>query len=144
MHVPYKGSVPALQDVMGGHIDLVFDNLGSVAPHAQSGDVKALAVTSATRAASLPDVPTFAELGYPDFNVSQWFGLLAPPNLPPEIVARLQGEVAKAISAPEVIKRLHDLGNDPVGSEPLVFKQTLVREVARWGQVIRDGGLALQ
>jgi tripartite-type tricarboxylate transporter receptor subunit TctC len=144
MHVPYKGSVPALQDVMGAHIDLVFDNLGSVASHAQSGDVKALAVTSATRAASLPDVPTFAELGYADFNVSQWFGLLAPPNLPPEIVARLHAEVAKAVAAPDVIKRLHDLGNDPVGSAPAIFKQTLEREVARWGQVIRDGGLTLQ
>ena len=77
-HVPYKGSVPSLQDVMGGHIDLEFDNLGPLVTHVQSGDVKALAVTGPTRAASLPDVPTFAELGYPDFNVSQWSGLLAP------------------------------------------------------------------
>jgi tripartite-type tricarboxylate transporter receptor subunit TctC len=143
-HVPYKGSVPALQDVMGGHIDLVFDNIGSLIPHVQSGAVKALAVTTPQRVAALPNVPTFAELGYPEFNVSQWYGLIAPPSLSPEIVARVQSEVVKALASPEVVARLETLGIQAVGSTPEEFKEVLEAEVARWRLVIKESGLDLQ
>src|SRR5262249_22267080 len=99
-HVPYKGSVPALQDVMGGHIDFLFDNIGSDCPHVLSGAVKGLAVTSPQRARSLPDVPTFAELGYPAMDVSQWYGLFAPPGTPAAIVNQIQNAVAKGLASP--------------------------------------------
>jgi tripartite-type tricarboxylate transporter receptor subunit TctC len=143
-HVPYKGSVPALQDVMGGHIDMVFDNIGPLITHVQSGVVKALAVTTPQRTPALPDVPTFAELGYPDFNVSQWYGLVAPPNTPPEIVGRIRSEVVKALASPEIVARLKTLGTEAVGSTPEEFKQILEAEVARWSLVIRESGLDLQ
>src|SRR5262245_50548776 len=143
-HVPYKGSVPALQDVMGGHIDFLFDNIGSNIPHVRSGGVKGLAVTSPQRTPSLPDIPTFAELGYPDYDVSQWYGLFAPPKTPPEIVERLQREVSKALGSETVISRLDTLGNEGVGSSPSEFTKILQDEHARWNSVIRDSGLDLQ
>jgi tripartite-type tricarboxylate transporter receptor subunit TctC len=143
-HVPYKGSVPALQDVMGGHIDFLFDNIGSNVTHVLAGTVKGLGVTSPQRAVSLPDVPTFAELGFPDFDVSQWYGLFAPPGTPPEIIGKLQGEVAKALASPDVAARLYTLGNEAVGSSASEFRKILVDEHARWSLVIRESGLDLQ
>src|SRR5262245_17097790 len=143
-HVPYKGSVPALQDVMGGHIDFIFDNIGSNIVHVRSGSVRALAVTSPKRTPSLPEVPTFAEIGYPEIDVSQWYGLFAQPNTPPEITDRLQREVSKALGSETVISRLDTLGNEGVGSSPSEFTKILQDEHARWNSVIRDSGLDLQ
>ncbi len=143
-HVPYKGSVPALQDVMGGHIDFLFDNIGSNIPHVRSGGVKGLAVTSPQRTPSLPDIPTFAELGYPDYDVSQWYGLFAPPKTSPEIVNRLQAEVSKALAAKDVAERLYTMGNGGVGTSPAEFTKILQDEHARWNHVIRESGLDLQ
>ena len=143
-HVPYKGSVPALQDVMGGHIDLLFDNIGSNIVHVQSGGVRALAVTSPQRTPSLPDVPTFAELGYPEIDVSQWYGLFAPPDTPPQIVERIQREVSKGLASPEIAARLNTLGNEAVGSSSGEFRKILEDEAARWSLVIRESGLDLQ
>jgi tripartite-type tricarboxylate transporter receptor subunit TctC len=143
-HVPYKGSVPALQDVMGGHIDFLFDNIGSNIPHVRSGGVKGLAVTSPQRTPSLPDIPTFAELGYPDYDVSQWYGLFAPPKTSPEIVNRLQAEVSKALAAKDVAERLYTMGNGGVGTSPAEFTKILQDEHARWSHVIRESGLDLQ
>jgi len=143
-HVPYKGSVPALQDVMGGHIDLLFDNIGSNIVHVQSGGVRALAVTSPQRTPSLPDVPTFAELGYPEIDVSQWYGLFAPPDTPPQIVERIQREVSKGLASREVAARLNTLGNEAVGSSSGEFRKILEDEAARWSLVIRESGLDLQ
>jgi tripartite-type tricarboxylate transporter receptor subunit TctC len=143
-HVPYKGSVPALQDVMGGHIDFLFDNIGSNIPHVRSGGVKGLAVTSPQRTPSLPDIPTFAELGYSDYDVSQWYGLFAPPNTSPEIVNRLQAEVSKALAAKDVAERLYTMGNGGVGTSPAEFTKILQDENVRWNQVIRESGLDLQ
>ena len=143
-HVPYKGSVPALQDVMGGHIDFLFDNIGSNIVHVRSGGVRALAVTSPQRTPSLPEVPTFSELGYPEIDVSQWYGLFAPPNTPQEITDRLQREVSKALASKIVISRLDTLGNEGVGSSPDEFTKVLQDENARWNFVIRESGLDLQ
>ena len=143
-HVPYKGSVPALQDVMGGHIDFLFDNIGSNIPHVRSGGVKGLAVTSPQRTPSLPDIPTFAELGYPDYDVSQWYGLFAPPKTSPEIVNQLQAEVSKALAAKDVAERLYTMGNGGVGTSPAEFTKILQDEHARWNHVIRESGLDLQ
>jgi tripartite-type tricarboxylate transporter receptor subunit TctC len=143
-HVPYKGSVPALQDVMGGHIDFLFDNIGSNIPHVRSGGVKGLAVTSPQRTPSLPDIPTFAELGYPDYDVSQWYGLFAPPKTSPEIINRLQAEVSKALASKDVAERLYTMGNGGVGTSPAEFTKILQDENVRWNQVIRESGLDLQ
>jgi len=143
-HVPYKGSVPALQDVMGGHIDFLFDNIGSDFPHVLSGAVKGLAVTSPQRARSLSNVPTFAELGYPDMDVSQWYGLFAPPNTPMEIVNQIQSALAKGFTSPEVVAQLDTLGNEAVASSSAEFRKILQDEHARWSYVIRESGLDLQ
>ena len=94
-HVPYKGSAPAIQDLLGGQVQLMFDNLPSALPQIKAGKLRALAVTTATRAAALPDVPTIAESGLPGFEASSWFGLLAPAGTPRDVVARLDAEVAK-------------------------------------------------
>jgi tripartite-type tricarboxylate transporter receptor subunit TctC len=143
-HVPYKGSVPALQDVMGGHIDFLFDNIGSNIVHVRAGTVKALAVTSPQRTPSLPEVPTFAELGYPEIDVSQWYGLFAPPGTPPDIINRLQNELSKGLASPDVVSRLDILGNQPVGSSAVEFRKILEDEHARWRFVITESGLDLQ
>ena len=117
-HVPYKGSVPALQDVMGGHIDFLFDNIGSNIPHVRSGGVKGLAVTSPSAHRPCRIFPPSRELGYPDYDVSQWYGLFAPPKTSPEIVNRLQAEVSKALAAKDVAERLYTMGNGGVGTQP--------------------------
>jgi tripartite-type tricarboxylate transporter receptor subunit TctC len=129
---------------MGGHIDFLVDNIGSNIPHVRSGGVKGLAVTSPQRTPSLPELPTFAELGYPDFDVSQWYGLFAPPGTPAEIVDRLQAEVAKGLAAKDVAERLYTMGNGAVGSSPAEFTKILQDEHARWSLVIRESGLDLQ
>lgn len=143
-HVPYKGSVPALQDVMGGHIDYVFDNIGPLIAAVKAGNVKALAVTTPERVAALPDVPTFAELGFPEFNVSQWYGLIGPLRMPPAVVSTIHNEVVKALKSPEVAQRLEALGTEAVGSDPETFHRVLSAEVARWRRVIQESGLDLQ
>src|SRR4030095_5020494 len=109
-HVPYKGSAPALQDLLGGQVQLMFDNLPPSLPQIKAGKLKALAVTSTTRAAALPDVPTMAESGLPGFEASSWFGVLAPAGTPPAIVAKLNAEIGKWLASPEAKEKLAKQG----------------------------------
>src|SRR5512144_2335881 len=114
-HVPYKGSAPALQDLIGGQVQLMFDNLPPSLPQIKAGKLRALAVTTATRSPALPDLPTIAESGLPGFEASSWFGIVAPAGTPPAIVAKLNAEVAKWLASPEAQEKLLALGANPAG-----------------------------
>jgi tripartite-type tricarboxylate transporter receptor subunit TctC len=143
VHLPYRGSGPALIDLMGGTMDVMFDNLPSALPHIKSGKLKALAVTSATRSAALPDVPTVAEAGGPSltgYEASSWFGLLAPAGTPADIASRLQAETAKAIATAAFKERLQAQGAIPSGMAPAAFVRFIDAETKKWAQVVKASG----
>jgi len=141
LHFPYRGSGPALLDLIGGTMDLMFDNLPSAMPQIKAGKLKALAVTSAQRSAALPDVPTVAEAGpVKGFDASSWFGLLAPAGTPAEIVNRLQQESAKALGTPALKERLLAQGAIPSGMPPAEFAAYIAAETKKWAQVVKVSG----
>jgi tripartite-type tricarboxylate transporter receptor subunit TctC len=143
VHSPYRGSGPALLDLMGGNVDLMFDNLPSAMPHIRSGKLLALAVTSASRSAALPDLPTVAEAGGPalaSFEASSWFGLLAPAGTPMDIVNRIQQETAKALATPAMRERLQSQGAIPSGNTPAEFARLIEAETRKWAPVVKASG----
>ena len=140
-HIPYRGSGPALADLLAGSVDVMFDNLPSAMPHIQAGSLKAFAVTSAVRSAALPDVPTVAEAGkLPGFEASSWFGLLAPAGTPPDVVSRIQQESAKALGLPAVKERLLAQGAIPSGNTPQEFTKLIGDETVKWAAVVKASG----
>lgn len=139
--VPYKGAAPALADLMGGQIEMTFDNIPAAIGHIRNGKLKALAVTSAMRSSTLPDIPTMAEAGVPGYDISAWFGLVAPAATSHEIVAKLHGAVIRALGSTEVRARFAQLGFEPVGNTPAQFQQTIQSDLARFGKIIRDAGI---
>jgi tripartite-type tricarboxylate transporter receptor subunit TctC len=142
LHVPYKGSAPALTDVVGGQVPLMFDLITTSLPMLAAGKVKALAVTSRTRSALLPDVPTVAESGVPDYEVSAWFGIFAPAGTPESVVSRLNSDVTAILQAPDMQKHLRDLGAEPVTSTPEAYSQYVRDEAHKWREVVHQAGLA--
>ena len=143
VHFPYRGSGPALIDLMGGNMDLMFDNLPSALPHIRSGKLKAIAVTSARRSEALPDLPTIAESGLPElksYEASSWFGLLAPSSQPADQVARLQREVAKALATPVMKERMAAQGAVPGGGTSAEFAALIASETAKWAKVVKASG----
>jgi len=143
LHFPYRGSGPALLDLMGGNVDLMFDNLPSSLPHIKSGKLKAIAVTSAARSEALPDLPTIAEAGGPllkSYEASSWFGLLAPSSMPAEQVARLQRECAKALNTPAIKERLASQGAIASGMPSSQFAALIASETAKWAKVVNAAG----
>jgi tripartite-type tricarboxylate transporter receptor subunit TctC len=137
IHAPYRGSAAAITDALGGRVDLVMDNLPSILPHIRSGALRALGVTSATRAPELPDVPTFAEAGVAGMEVDSWFGFLAPARTPPAIVAALNAAFVQALASPMLLSRLQELGASPIGGTPAAMRAHMQSEVARWAAVVR-------
>ncbi len=144
LHVPYKGGAPALNDLIGGQISFMIENMPGTMPFAKSGKLRALAVTSAQRSSLDPSLPTMAESGVPGYEVVGWNGIFAVAGTPREIVARLQAEVAKELRLPEARARLASLGADPVGSTPEEFDAFVRAEHARWSRVIREKGIRSQ
>jgi len=142
--VPYKGTAPALTDVMGGHISAMVDALPSTMPHVKSGKLKPLAVTTAKRVAALPDVPTVAESGLDGFEMVSWYGLWAPPNLPPDLVTKLQQEVAKALKSPQVAKALGEYGFVAAGTTAEEFKTYIKQESAKYAKLIKAANIRLE
>src|SRR4051812_48707441 len=134
-HVPYKGSAPALSDLMGGQVQVMFDNLPPSLPQIKAGKLRALAVTSAQRAPALPDVPTVAEAGLPGYEASSWFGVLAPAGTPPAVIARLNGEVAKWLATPDAKERMLATGANAIGGSPEDFAAHIRSETAKWAKV---------
>ena len=139
-HVPYKGSAPALQDLIGGQVQLMFDNLPPSLPQIKAGKLRALAVTSLARAPALPDVPTMAEAGLPGYEASSWFGVLAPAGTPPAIVTKLNAEIARWLATPEAKEKLSKQGANAAGGTPEDFAKHIAAETAKWAKVVKDSG----
>ncbi|HXD43151.1 MAG TPA: tripartite tricarboxylate transporter substrate binding protein [Ramlibacter sp.] len=141
VHLPYRGSGPALMDLVGGTADVMFDNLPSSMQQIKGGKLKALAVTSRQRSAALPDVPTVEEAaGLKGFDATSWFGLLAPAGTPPDIVNRLQQEVAKSLGTPAIKEKLLAQGAIPSGNSPAEFARHIENEHRKWAQVVKSSG----
>jgi len=141
VHVPYKGIAPAMTDLMGGEVQLMFGTIVALVPHIQAGKLRALAVTSRKRSALLPDVPTLAESGLPDYQAGSWYGIEAPAGTPREIIERLNSVMVKALKQPEVAKRLAAEGAEVIGSTPEEFGAHIKSELARVGAVVRAAGI---
>jgi tripartite-type tricarboxylate transporter receptor subunit TctC len=139
-HIPYKGSPPALQDVVGGQVTMTFDNITTALPLAKAGKLRALAVTTAKRSAVAPDVPTLAESGLVGFEVGSWQGVFAPAGTPPDIVKRLNAEIVKIINMPDVREKLLALGAEPVGDTPEQFAAYVKTEGVKWSEVVKKSG----
>ena len=141
VHVPYKGSPPAVTDLLAGQISLMFETGPLTVPHVKTGKLKAIAVGSATRSSALPDLVTIAESGYPGFEAVGWAGLMAPAGTPREIVARLNAEVVRILASQELKDRFVAMGAELVSSTPEEFAAYIRSEQAKWGKVIRDVGI---
>ncbi|HXS53144.1 MAG TPA: tripartite tricarboxylate transporter substrate binding protein [Usitatibacter sp.] len=140
VHVPYKGAAPAMQDLIAGRVQLMFDNLASSLGHIRAGSVKALAVTTAKRSSMAPQLPTIAESGLPGFDISTWFGVFAPGGTPQPVVQQLHDEFVKALDAPDVRATMKKLGAEPVGNTPQEFAAYIHSEAQKYARVIRASG----
>ena len=139
-HIPYKGSIPALTDVMGGQVTMMLDSMPSALPLVKSGKLRALAQTGAKRSQAVPDLPTIGESGLPGYEVAGWFGLFAPAGTPRDIVMKLSSEVTLVLNLPDVKERYALLGAAPGPGNPEEFARFQVSEIAKWAKVIRDSG----
>ncbi len=144
IHVPYKGTGPALADTVAGNTQLIFGSVATTLQHVKSGRLRALAMTTPRRIAAAPDVPTVAEAGYPAYEVTNWHGLVGPKGLPPEIVERLNREVNEALKSDEVKKILSSDGLEPAGGSAAEFVPIIRNEIARWREVARQVGLKVE
>ncbi len=140
VHVPYKGAGPAMQDLIGGQIQLMFDNWSSSRAQVQAGRIRALAVTTARRSSLAPDLPTVAESGLPGFDISTWFGIFAPAHTPQPIVDRLHHEFTRALALPDVREKMLNMGAEPVGDTPAQFAAFIQGEAQKYAKVIRASG----
>ncbi len=139
-HVPYKGSAPALADLVGGQVQLMFDSMPSAMPFIKSGKLRPIAVTTSTRAKALPDLPTIAESGYPGFDISTWYGFWAPKGTPPAIVAKLSDAAAKVLKQDGVISKYESMGAEPIGSSPAEFAKFNETEATKWMDIVKKSG----
>lgn len=139
-HIPYKGSAPALTDLLAGQTAIMFDNMPSVIGHVRAGKLRPLAVTTPQRSPALPDVPTVAEAGVPGFSATSWFGLLAPAGTPAPVVAKLNATILKALADPEVKKKFAEQGAEPHGEKPEQFAEFIRSETAKWGETVKKSG----
>lgn len=144
LHVPYKGSAPLTTDLLGGQVDMSFDTLTPLVPHIQGGKLRALAVTTAKRSSTLPDVPTLAESGIKDFNQGTWFGILAPAGTPGEVVARLNSEMVKIIQSPDFRKRMEEIGAEPVGDTPARMATQIKDDTAKYARLVKEAKVAIE
>ncbi|MEO8656757.1 MAG: tripartite tricarboxylate transporter substrate binding protein [Ramlibacter sp.] len=139
-HIPYKGSAPALSDVMAGNAQVAFDFMTSAMPFVRSGKLKGLATTGATRSPAAPELPTVAEAGVPGFEVIGWNGVMAPAATPPEVIARLNAEIKKVLDLPEVKERIAGMGSSAYWNTPADFGNYVQAETAKWGKVVKASG----
>jgi tripartite-type tricarboxylate transporter receptor subunit TctC len=143
VHVPYRGTAPVLNDLVAGKLDFAFDNLVSSLPLVRAGSLRALAIGSTRRSAALPDTPTLIESGFPDFESTAWFALVAPARTPPDIVARLSAAAADALHDPDIAARLADLGTVTIASPPAALAARMRAEIDRWGAVVKAANIKL-
>src|SRR5262245_2630279 len=140
VHVPYRGSPQAINDLISGNVQLMFDNLSSIGPHAKGGRVRGIAVSGSRRSPVFPDLPTVAEAGVPGYETVAWGGVIGPAKLPAEVLARLGKEIKAALSAPNVVERYKQLDTEPDGGTPEEFMALVKRETPKWAEVIRRSG----
>ena len=143
LHVPYKGSAPLTTDLLGGQVDMSFDTLTPVVQHIKGGKLRALAVTTAKRSSTLPDVPTLAESGLKGFDQGTWFGVLAPRDTPKEVVQKLNTEMVKIIQSPEFKKRMEEIGAEPVGDTPTQMAAQIKGDTAKYAQLVKDAKVSI-
>jgi tripartite-type tricarboxylate transporter receptor subunit TctC len=143
-HISYKGGGPAVADLLGGQVQMYFGNLSELAPHADGGKIRIIAVSSLERAKQIPDVPTLAESGYPGFKTVTWNGIVAPAGTPPAIVSRVAAAVQSAVSKPEFRARLWQLGVDPIGDTSAQFSQTLRADIFTWAEAAKASNLKIE
>jgi tripartite-type tricarboxylate transporter receptor subunit TctC len=139
-HIPYKGSAPAINDLLGGQVMMMFDNIPSALPHIKAGKLRALATTGAKRDPSLPELPTISEAGLSGYESGVWFGISVPANTPRDIVNKLNAEIVKGTKAPEFVKRMTDLGYIIYGTSPEAMADMNKAEVLRWGPIVKASG----
>ncbi len=142
-HIPYKGSAPALTDLAGGQLQLMFDSMPSATPMINSGKLRPIAVTTTTRAKARPDLPTIAESGFPGFDISTWYAYWAPKGTPADIVEKLAASAAQALKNPEVIAKYEAMGAEPVGSSPAQFAVFVESEAKKWNDIVKKSGAKL-
>jgi len=142
LHVPYASNGAEIKDLIQGEVKVAFITLGAVRPYLQSGQLKALAVTTSRRVAAFPDIPTVAESGFPGYEVTSWYGVLAPVGTPPEIVSRLHMEIARALQLPAIREKIVALGAEPVGSTPDQFRDEIRSLVRFWAPIVEASGIA--
>ena len=142
-HIPYKGSAPALTDLAGGQLQLMFDSMPSATPMINSGKLRAIAVTTTTRAKARPDLPTIAESGFPGFDISTWYAYWAPKGTPADVVEKLAASAAQALKNPEVIAKYEAMGAEPVGSTPAQFAAYVESEAKKWSDIVKKSGAKL-
>ena len=144
VHVPYKGSAPAINDLLAGHAPIMFDSTVAILPHIKAGKVKAIAMTGASRSPQLPDVPTFAEAGLPGVESYAWYGMFAPGNTPKDLVAKINAEALKAMKTPEYDRVLKETGSEFVGDTPENFAAFIKAESDKWGKVAKETGATVE
>jgi tripartite-type tricarboxylate transporter receptor subunit TctC len=140
LHIPYKGSAPAITDLLAGQTNMMFDNIPSALPHIKSGKLIALATTGAKRDPALPDVPTVAEAGVPNYESGVWFGLMVPAATPKDVIAKLNSAAVQATKSPEFIKRMTDLGYSIIPGSPEDMTRMLEAELKRWAPIVKASG----
>jgi tripartite-type tricarboxylate transporter receptor subunit TctC len=140
VHVPYKGAAPAMNDLVAGHIPMMFDNIPAVLPQVRAKNINAIAVAGSKRASALPDVPTVSESGVPGFEAAAWFGLVAPAKTPAPVLAKLEGDIDAILKLPDVQKRFDELGAEPGTVFGAAFGKFLADETAKWTKIIRESG----
>ena len=140
VHVPYKGGSLAINDLIAGHVDLMFESLNSISTYARSGKVRALAVSGARRSPGFPDLPTIAEAGVPGYEAGTWTGVIGPAGLPRPVLLKLNGSINKAIASPVFLARFAQIGDEPAGGTPEEFGETIRRDSAKWAEVVKRSG----
>jgi tripartite-type tricarboxylate transporter receptor subunit TctC len=141
VHVPYKGLAPAITDLLGGQLQILFADVGLVAPHLKAGKLKALAVTGRTHSSVLPELPTMIEAGVPNYQAGTWYGILAPAGTPPAVVARINAELQKLVASPEIKTQFAAQGIEPAGGTPEQFGALIRDDSARWGKLIKGANI---
>jgi len=142
--VPYKGTAPALTDVVTGQIEMMFADLGIAQTHASAGRLRLLGISTPKRSRAAPQLPTIAEAGLPGYDVSPWFGLVGPAGMPRDIVARVHGIVAAGLKSADVLQRMNTLGYDPVGDTPEHFAGTIKADIAKYAKIVQTAGIKIE
>jgi tripartite-type tricarboxylate transporter receptor subunit TctC len=143
-HVPYRGAAPALNDTIGGHVDIFFDTLSTSVPHHQAGRLRIMAVAGPERAAALPDIPTIAESGFPGFRSITWFAMVGPPGMPAALAARINGDVVDILKRPDANEKLQALRLEPMIGTPADAAKFFAEETQLWGGVIKEANVTVQ